>query len=255
MASAVAGEAAEKITGTAEVAVGQQFPDRTDLGMLASFAGAGEVNISLSERFNLEFEGRASTVGTTSPYAQAATVAHAFWRDPQTFAFGAFGGFASLEMAPQRGNMFLGGVEGQAYLGNLTLYAQAAAITASQNSPGSWLHFGGYFARGAARYFVTPMTRLQFDAQWTSFSNTDDWTNALILAGTVEHQFAATPFAGFANVRWDHLEHGGNRPLTATAVTFGIRAYFGAGSTLDNDRNGATMDVLPMPILLGLNFG
>jgi hypothetical protein len=109
--------------------------------------------------------------------------------------------------------------------------------------------FHGWFGRGTARYFVSPVTRLQFDAQWMSITGDyDQKGSVLTLVGTAEHQFASSPFAGFASVRWDQVDSFTTRDFNALQATVGMRFHFG-GSALENDRNGATMDVIPMPTL------
>jgi hypothetical protein len=64
------------------------------------------------------------------------------------------------------------------------------------------------------------------------------------------------PWSAFAAVRWDDLELlAGSTSHQNATLLLGIRGYFGTGTLLDNDRYGAPMDVLPFPVLYGMNLG
>ncbi|MEJ0013679.1 MAG: hypothetical protein WDM94_13895 [Bauldia sp.] len=240
-----------KIIGYGDVgAGGQTLSDSNGNWGMPRFAGDAAVNIPISERFNLEFEAWGDTQYGQYYYfghAAAGTFVHAYARS-EAGSFGAFGGYTNLEFGGyEHGDMFTGGVEGQGYFGNLTLYGQVAGLTSKGRENDILLTFNGWLARGTARYFATPDTRLQFDAQWMSLSLPTGHGDVLSLVGTAEHRFAATPFSAFVSGRWDRVSHDPFN-FSAAQVTFGARFYFG-GNAFENDRSGATMDTLPMPAL------
>jgi hypothetical protein len=207
----------------------------------------------MGERFNLEFEGSAETEYSNVAdlgHASANMFVHGFGRNGAG-AIGLFGGYSSVEMfRSDIGNVLTGGAEVQGYLGNVTLYGQAGVFSSTAVNDPYFFDFHGWFARATARYFLTPRTRMQVDAQWTSITpgEVGDGASAFTLIGTVERQFANAPFAGFVNVRWDRVDHDNLRDIDALQTTIGLRFNFG-GNAFENDRDGATMDVIPLPLL------
>jgi hypothetical protein len=260
---AFAADAGQPARATGFTAYGELGGGWTDLRFangfsttgLTTLSGAAYANLSFAERWNVEVEGRGYALdhNGNSDAADAGGFIHVYWRDPDRFALGAFVGYDALTLyTAQHGDMVTGGAEAQLYLGNLTLYGQAAAFRSSAST--GWLYFDGYFLRGSARYFATPNLRLQFDAQWAAINNSDH-TSALTLVGTAEYRPGNLPFSGFARVRWDNLDPDLNQRMDTTTYLFGLRAYFGTDTLIGNDRNGPAFDVLPFPPLYALNFG
>jgi hypothetical protein len=221
---------------------------------LPTYAIGGVVNLPVANAWNLELEGRTFQVDPAATFSAFDTgaFAHFYYRDPMRYALGGFAGHTDLNLYGMTGSMWTAGGEAQAYLGQLTLYGQAAAFNSTTSS--GWLYFTGYFARGTARYFATPNLRLEFDAQWAHLDNSDH-TDALTLIGTAEYRFSGSPFSAFATARFDQLDPALNQTYKTQTYLVGLRAYFGSGTLLDNDRRGAPMDVLPFPPLYALNFG
>jgi len=225
---------------------------------LGVVSAAGLANLPLGDMLNFEAEGRGTSASggsdAYSTYSDWGAYAHLYWRDPQRFAFGIFGGGSDLTARSiTHGALVLGGGEAQAYLGNFTLYAQGAAFQSTAKS--GWLYFNGWLARGTVRFFATPNFKLQFDGQWAAINAALN-TTALTLIGSAEYRFSGTPWSVFSSVRWDQLAVQGGLQGTNTTVLVGVRGYFGAGGTLlDNDRNGPPMNVLPFPASVDLNFG
>jgi hypothetical protein len=253
LASPALADPAGKIMGYASIGAGWQWThDAYEEWTFYRFAGDGAVNIPLSERFNLEFESSAEAQYNNISdlgHASANTFVHAYGRNA-VGAFGLFGGYSNLQQyGNEHGNMLTAGAELQGYFGNLTLYGQVGYFDSSAVEDPYFFDFHGWFGRGTARYFVSPATRLQFDAQWMSIAGTYDHKGSVLtLIGTAEHQFTSAPFAGFASVRWDQVDSFTTRDFNAFQATIGMRFHFG-GSAFDNDRGGATMDVIPMPTL------
>ncbi len=221
----------------------------------ASYDAGAFVNIPFAARWNIEIEGRGNWVHSASygTASDAGALIHAYWRDPDHFAVGAFGGYSGLNIyTGQHGSMWTGGAEAQAYFNNLTLYGQVAGFNSTASS--GWLYFNGFFIRGTARFFPTPNLRLQLDAQFANLKNTDS-IDVLTLIGTAEYRLPNSFLSGFASVRWDQVNPVLNLEYDDTRFMLGIRGYFGSGSQIDNDRHGAPMDVIPFPPLYALNFG
>jgi hypothetical protein len=250
--SASAGDA-QKPAGYGELGAGWTTGDFTANG-LATYSAGGFLNLPFAERWNIEIEGRGYSIDPNGYGASdMGGFAHLYWRDVDHFALGGFAGITQLGLYGMQGRMLTGGAEAQSYLGNLTLYGQAAAFSTSRIDNG-WLDFDGYFVRGSARYFATPNLLLQADAQLAEFDGFDHFA-ALSLRGLAEYRFSGAPFAGFASVRWDQINPDVNRPYSSTTVMFGIRAYFGSDSIKANDRRGAPMDVMPFAPTFALNLG
>ncbi len=256
--ASMAESAARAIMGYGEVGIGVTTIRNEyvyDSGAVASYDAGVYVNLPFADRWNVEVEGRGNWINSTDTGtgSDAGGFVHVYWRDPDRFAVGAFAGYSALTIyTGQHGDMWTAGAEAQAYFDRVTLYAQAAAFNSSASS--GWLYFDGYFIRGSARFFATPNLRLQLDAQWSELNNTDR-IDVLSLMGTAEYRFQNCFLSGFASVRWDQVNPVLNAEYDDTRFMFGIRAYFGSGSQIDNDRHGAPMDVIPFPPLYGLNFG
>lgn len=203
---------------------------------------AAIANLPLSNQFNFEAEGRIYRVSNSADGNLSSLLAaygHLFKRTDDG-AIGGFGGIGSLSGATLQS----AGGEAVAYWGKIDLLAQAGYVGLRTD------HFDpdGWFARGAARLFLTPNTRLQADVQWSSvhadISEGFGYT-ALTVIGTAEHRFDAAPLSLFGSARWDRIDSDFGDPGDEFTVSVGLRAYFG-GTLQDNDRHGAPFDLIPI---------
>ena len=181
---------------------------------------------------------------------------HLSFRDPTRGLLGAFVGFANTnDYDPDTGvdTYAFGGVEGQVYLGNLTIYAQAGVAGQIGGAYGGPSSSGGYdpnhevFAQATMRFFPQPNTKLEASIGhidgtiWGTGYPTYD-IHALTLAAEVEHQFAAKPFSIFA--RASGFADPGNETgdISEYSLVAGIRFRLGHFVSLqDEDRSGTTL--------------
>ena len=112
--------------------------------------------------------------------------------------------------------------------------------------------------RGTGRYYATPNLRLEGTVQYSSGSH--DFTAApalnvgfttLLWRGKVEYKLATSPFSIFGayqGTRSSFLDVpspiGGNERVTDHRLMAGFRVYFGDKTLRQNDRSGATLDII-----------
>jgi hypothetical protein len=200
--------------------------------LLAGGSGvpAAAVDAAVNVRFgnlNIELETRGfGLFAPPSPIIQAASLVHAYYRNTG-FALGAFAGY-------ERGgatNTLYAGAEAQAYLNQVTLYAQAAYVTLSAGGPST----PGWLARTGLRFF--PIDRLAFDAsvRYQNAGGAVLWT----VVHSAEFQLPSQAVSLLVHLRETLIPSGPSFSLTAL---FGFRIRF--GGTLQDQ--AAPMDTLPL---------
>ena len=108
---------------------GLQIPDFQDDNTYWVYGGAGRVNAPINDRWNIQGD----VIGDHARFRDNFEVTglggalHAFWRNPSSFAIGAFGTYTHFNVDEFNGNYntLSAGPEAQVYLGNFTLYGQA----------------------------------------------------------------------------------------------------------------------------------
>jgi hypothetical protein len=230
--------------------------DDTDSGWL--FGGAGRANVPLQSGRNLQLDVQGSTlvetfsrgkgvpsISESSP--EFAGYAHWYARDPNSHALGLFAGANFFTFAPK---VYTVGIEGQMFWPTFTLYGQASVSEVNIGSSDAWM--GQLRAEG--QWFLTNDTVAIADAMWSHVNFSGDVANILTLQGQLQHRFNGGPFSGFVRGRFDHVS-GDFIERDQFAALLGVRVQADPpGSTeISHRRNGAGMDVLPMPIL-GLVF-
>ncbi len=222
--------------------------DDDDADSFNAISGAGYANIPFPNWWNFELEARGSSVYQPGDFTLASQVGgygHIYWRDPSKWAAGVFGGYSNFSLFNSAANLWTLGAEALYFWNALTLYGQGGYIWLDTDSDDA----AAVFVRAVARYFIQQNLRLQGDVQWTSLVDGGLDADILTLVGTVEYRLSQVPLSGFASVRWDSMS--GDFDVDATTFLIGIRGYLGSGSLLDNDRNGAPLDVLPFPAVVG----
>ncbi|MDR7220277.1 hypothetical protein [Aminobacter aminovorans] len=204
--------------------------------------GAARLNYPIDARWNIQGDVFADGVwfdeGDINSYGAAL---HGYWRDPSSFALGAFAtinGYGG-DSGPEDIYSFTVGPEGQVYFDNLTLYAQAYYGQLRQSGFSEHLDIWG--VRGVARYFAQP--NLRFDAE-LGYRSVDisDGADTVSAALQGNYRFDGTPWTVFGRYQFDHLSGVSSESVNIHKLVLGIRATFGADTLLDEDRNGATMD-------------
>lgn len=237
------------------------------------FGGWAGVNVPVSGASGFQFEvfGEGTSTGSTSQdnyYYSAGAATHLFWRDASRGLFGIFGGVVNSDVGDgQEDNAWGGfvGLEGQAYLGMTTLYAQAGYATYFDAEADDDSDIGAdpdfpkdvWFVRGIARYFVNEYTKLEgevggafgkFDDGDDSFTDQDFY----IINWGVEAERAFTgsvPLSVFLRYEgyyaYEEADNGGvdDHTLDSTVLA-GIRARFGgaAENPYVNDRQGVSLN-------------
>jgi hypothetical protein len=251
------------------------------------FNGAGRVNWWIGPNLSTQFDvwggaddfGRGTDQGSgfnNGVIANFNLGNHFSYRVPEQYLiglFGAVGGIGSNANCCSGGAGFTHGtlgLEGQYYLGMLTLYGQGGVQTSLSdgNDGGS---YQAWFLRGVARYFLNP--NLKFEG---SLYYTQGWADAGYdfiptfgapgeLQGDnlkmqqfawgfgVEKKFDASPFAVFARYSgaWTKFSNSFTNTIitdqgetTEHAFKVGFRLYLNEQTLKYNDRMGTTLDIV-----------
>jgi hypothetical protein len=229
-----------------------------------AFGAVGAVNTWLSPGMSVQFSAHAEgTSGydynrSSSEYTEARFSGimggHVAWRDPNSHAVGVFAAFTgtnNLDYCGANGGA-LGGVEGQKYLGNLTLYGQLG-YGGQFNNANCGMIDDYWFIRGIARYFVNPNLRVHAEVSYAdgdSQSTNGESGNASILSwgAGIEHRLANSPFSFFAGYAGDSIKGNyrytcGDNTVTQHTFMVGAKMNFGEPTLLANDRRGATFEL------------
>ncbi|MBW3098103.1 hypothetical protein [Pseudohoeflea coraliihabitans] len=205
-----------------------------------SYGGAARAHCRFSERWNVQGDLFVDIITDDGDDLTGVGGAfHVFWRDPSAYAVGVFATIEGVDLVSDDITSYTVGPEAQLYLGNITLYGQAFFGQADYGGPDADI----WGVRGEVRYFATE--NLRFDAE-LGYRTADFGPGSLdtfIAATEVAYRFDGTPFSLFGRYQFDHTSVSGGGPEFDThKFTAGVRVTFGAGTLLDEDRNGATMD-------------
>lgn len=195
---------------------------------------------------------------------------HANYRNSQTGLIGAFGAIGDASGTQQTDSLFtggngvrhaLGGVEGQYYVGPLTLYGQIGYdSTLDFGNAATISDVHAWFFRGTARYFFMPNFMLEGTAQFstgavgfTNFGFSTPDTNFDMWRASIKAEWrpATMPFSIFGKYEFNRTSYAQNtlnftpdERIADNRVMAGIRVYLGQNTLLANDRGGATLDIL-----------
>lgn len=206
------------------------------------YGGAGRVNYNFNRNWNIQGDllvDAISADGSTLVSYGAAT--HVYWRDPSSFALGAFatiGGFGGDYSADDVYRWSIG-PEGQVYFGNFTLYGQAyfGQFTDGSEAVDIW------GVRGVARYFVTENLRLDGELGHHTLDLGPVDLDTFTAAAQVSYRFTGSPLTVFGRYQYENLSISASPiDLDIHKYVVGLRLTFGADTLLAEDRNGATMD-------------
>jgi len=235
----------------------------------AALRGRATFETALAERFGAQFDGvlghewnsfKGFDTPTDGPTATATLAAHLFWRDPNVGLIGAIGQYTRHDTDIDTGsskfsftdeNTFAG-LEGQYFLGNVTLYAQAAYRSGTFTEPGVNVDGEGLALAGQARYFITAdwlvaakasYDQMTYDPPFTGASDLkiDSWTAGL----RSEYRLAAMPISFFGELTYGektYRQYGSETGEKSTRAMVGIQYNLGAGTLLERDRAGGSLD-------------
>jgi hypothetical protein len=143
----------------------------------------------------------------------------------------------------------LGGIEGQYYVGNTTLYGQAGY--GGQFNNGNCGTLDRYwFLRGVVRHFITRNWMVNGEVSFADGKSQrldpPEFGLTILTWGVgTEYRMDGSRFSVFARFYQDHLEGAQSGIPTVTQNTFlvGGKINFGAATLFDDDRRGSTFDL------------
>ena len=202
--------------------------------------GAARADVRLHDDWNVEVElgGDAYTyLSSSGPVGYSASSLASYGHLWKMMSWGAVGAFGGMSFGTQGAlTTATAGLEGETYIGDATLGAQASFNRILTDS------FGTDFWQGRAygAYYFNPNSKIAGEVEAVSIEAGTTLTAASTLfsaTGSMEHRFAGTPFSGWASASYQTTSSG----ITSTNMTTGLvgfRMFFDApGSTLrDHDR-------------------
>jgi len=251
-----------------------------------ALGGAGRGNYWVSPNMSVQLDAQAEGTsykedfggGLTQNFSNHSYLigGHINWRDSQRGLLGVFAGAGDAGGAfgdPRR--HVVGGVEGQLYWNQFTLYVQGGYDTIVGGSFDGEPH--AWFVRGTGRYLVTPNTVIEGTVLYANGkiefnplveppgAGTSQDFQTWLWEAKLEHRFATTPFSAFvkycgSETKYDTRTTFSIPPDTFTVETkvtdhrvlVGLRLYMGQNTLQSNDRNGATLDIIdPLSIQSG----
>jgi hypothetical protein len=239
--------ATRQISGYGEVYVGNVSIDFLgESEDLWAAGGAARVNVPFADSWNAQGDLTFDAIGADGDSVHGVGGAvHLYWRDPASYAFGAFGeikGYGFSEGGPDDDiSDWKIGPEAQVYFGNATLYGQAYYGQLEVDAPFDIDLWG---VRGVLRYFM--QENLRFDAELGFHNLSADVVDMDTVSASVQamYRFDNTPLSVFARYQFDRTSiTEAPDDFDSHKIIVGLRASFGTGTLRDEDRNGATMDV------------
>lgn len=238
------------VSGYGEAYVGGIWVSYDDFEDSAwAFGGSGQVNVPFADFWNVQAGVTADAVSEEGTLYALGGDVHLFWRDPSSYALGFFADARTYEFSGD--DDFYGdlwdwrfGPEAQAYFDRVTLYGQAYyGHIEIDEAPVDIEQMG---IRGVVRYFA--QNNLRFDGEvgfhQTSYGGGGD-LNTFSAALQAMYRFDGTPLSVFGRYQFDtsSLDDAFDDGRFDThKFVVGLRASFGTGTLLEEDRNGATMD-------------
>lgn len=178
---------------------------------------------------------------------------HFTYRNPESFALGAFGAFGRGTGSEERVDSYAVGGEAQFYLNDLTFYLQGGIMDAEGGDNDEDAFHNAVFVRGVGRWHISPDSRLQAEF---AYANGDQDTNDKemeIFEWGVRYDMmlAGLPIIGdtqlFVGYRGTNADNG--RPagdtgeFTEHTVLIGTSHSFGGGTMKEVERFGAGLDL------------
>ncbi len=196
-------------------------PDGGDT--LGAFVGAGRANLALGG-VDLQVETGGGSVFRDGNSFSTIGVGTHLWTKLNNAAIGVFGAVNF----PTGGTIYTLGLEGEFYIGNITL---GGDIDYNWTDGGLSGPLGDYWSGSLwADFYLTQNWRLGGEFEYYG-DNLDTWTASL----DTEYRFAGTPISGWVEGSYIDSSGAGNQAWTFLG---GVRVFLDGGMTLiDHDRN------------------
>jgi hypothetical protein len=175
---------------------------------------------------------------------------HLSYRDPKSFLLGAFAGIGEAYVTgdDNEGGWMVGG-EGQAYLGNTTLYGQAGYFDSDANDSETLVD--AWFVRGVVRHFLTSNSMISAEFLYGWGENTETTPDDIDFAGwevLYKQQMESNRVAWFAGYEGHYMSNdpkptGATEDLYEHIIKVGVSFKFHGNDLLTEDRYGATLDL------------
>jgi hypothetical protein len=251
--------------GVSQYALGNRDLDSTDKGSGQTFelSSSSAYNIPLWRSVSMQIDSASEYYfkmnGPTDAKSSNVLGMHLSYRDPNRGLLGVFGGYAWSNVKTVNGNsgnydMAFFGAEAQAYVGNLTLYAQAGRGNNTQGDTREGFN-SGWFTRGVARYFLRPDTKLEAEVSYAQADPYIDGNDKGKFTGwgvSLDHKLFNVlnyPVYGTLAYRGAYYDATTEEDhATEHVVKAGIKVLFGANTLQQNDRYGATLDLPMLPV-------
>ena len=186
---------------------------------------------------------------------------HWSWRDSRYLwgLFGAAGDATGQDVNFSNASYRHGiiGGEGQAYMGNITLYGQVGYDTTIGDPVGSGIKTTeAVFGRGTVRYYLGSNTRLEGTGLYAggrqsfTFSGPGQDFSIWFARAKLEHKFASSPFSAYVAYEWSEFRWDTNANFSTVQkfenqkVMAGIRLSIHEGTLQYNDIRGTTLDII-----------
>lgn len=215
-------------------------------------SGFGAVNIPLGDSFSTQFDVFGENVFTSDDAAYSDMLGvggHLSWRNYDSGLVGLFGGYGQAN--PTDEETWDGGwvgLEAQAYLGDFTLYGQAAWLLISDDgSEDEGFDDNAFLVRGVGRYFVTDDAKIEAEVSYMEGSDVIDddddgkaWEWGVSGMLRLSDQMPIYGTLAYRGADYDTTTEGdeGESHSLMAGVTF----LFGGSTLKENDRMGATLD-------------
>lgn len=215
---------------------------------------------TLSGAFGVQFDGtfeRARYDDSVLPLTNntGSLAGHLFWRDSNAGLVGVIAQGNAKSSTDVSDRQYFLGLEGQYYIGNVTLYGQAAYQNLGLGFAGESLDADGLALAGQVRYFATPNFMMALKGGYSSLSfngvgpgiDHDAWA----VGAKAEYRFAASPVSVFVEgdyrrgtLKGDVGPGDGQIKGTEQRVMVGAKWNLGSQTLLQRDRSGASLDPL-----------
>lgn len=178
---------------------------------------------------------------------------HFTYRNPDSFAIGAFGAFGRGNVEEQRVDSYAVGGEAQFYLNDLTFYLQGGVMDARGGDNDEDAFHNAVFARGVGRWHISPDSRLQAEFAYANGDQDTDNQDMDIFEWGVRYDMvlAGLPLIGdtqlFVGYRGTDVDNGtpvaDNGAFTEHTVLIGTSHSFGGSTMKEVERFGAGLDL------------
>ena len=207
----------------------------------------GDLTMAIQNLGEVDFEGDVGLDAKTTDLA-----AHLFYREPGSWLIGVIGqyGFTSFDFGGEGVDFdrYYLGLEGQAYFGAFTLYAQGGYANVSMDNDFT-PDADGFFLNGQLRYFATPNWVFVGSAGYQGLESSDNGFtvdfDTLTLGLHTEYRIDNTPFS--LTLSYDYTTtnfdaEGEDADLDESRIMAGIKLNLGTQTLLERDRAGASLD-------------